>query len=517
MIAVSKIRIVWLMVFSIIITVGCKEIKTKNEVSEKEKIKLSDKQGFRPKFHFTPEKAWMNDPNGMVYYNNIYHLFYQYYPDSTVWGPMHWGHATSKDLVNWEHKQIALYPDSLGYIFSGSAIIDKNNTSGFGKNAMVAIYTYHNPKIEKNGGVDYQTQGIAYSVNEGETWVKYEGNPVIKNPGIKDFRDPKVFWNEEKNKWQMVLVAKDHVQLYESDNLKNWSKISEFRFNDMLELGVWECPDLFKLPVTGTDEQKWVLIVSHGGDNAPNGGSGTRYFVGDYDGTTFTTNQKESLWIDYGTDNYAGVTYNNVDDRRIFIGWMSNWDYATTTPTKEWRSAMTLPRELTLDKKDEKYFLRSKIVSEFSNITEKEDIEIQKNETGEIQITSLKLQQSVISFDAEVEDEIKLEFSNSLGDKYILAYNSKTGIFSTDRTQSGLVDFNDKFIQKSKQTIQIGEQEKLSFQLILDASSIEIFINDGEFVMTNQLFPKKDLTKFKIFPSKNTISNIEMLTIKSVF
>lgn len=514
----GKFKIVSLLLFSVFLTFGCKQIEPEKEVLENLEKKLSMKQKYRSKFHFTPKTAWMNDPNGLVYENGNYHLFYQYYPDSTVWGPMHWGHAVSKDLLSWEQKPIALFPDSLGYIFSGSAVIDKNNTSGFGKDAMVAIFTYHNPTIEKEGEIDFQTQGIAYSLDAGETWKKYENNPVINNPGIKDFRDPKVFWNDDKNFWQMVLVAKDHVQFYESINLKEWKKISEFRVNDNPKLGVWECPDLFKLKVKGTDEEKWVLIISHGGNSAPNGGSGTRYFVGDYDGATFSTNQKENLWIDYGTDNYAGVTYNNVEGRRIFIGWMSNWDYAQITPTNEWRSAMTLPRELILDKNGSQYIVKSKVVSELGNITENLGIEIKKSEVGEISFTNEKLQQSIVSFEAIIEEELKIELSNKIGDKFIVGYNSMTGVFYTDRTQCGIVNFSERFIHKKQQTVEIGRLEKLDIQMVLDASSIEIFINNGNFVITNQIFPREDLTEFKMLPmEKSTITNIRNQNITSLF
>lgn len=493
-------------------------VSCKNDSQNRDKTLIVQKdvvtEKYRPNFHFTPEANWMNDPNGLVYYKGYYHLFYQYYPDSTVWGPMHWGHAKSKDLLQWERRPIALYPDSLGYIFSGSAVIDKNNSAGFGKDAMVAIFTYHDPIKEKAGTIDFQTQGIAYSVDEGETWTKYDKNPVIKNPGIKDFRDPKVFWNDEKSKWQLLLVAKDHVQIYESENLKSWIKISEFRFNDNPPLGVWECPDLFKLPVEGINEQKWVLIISHGGESAPNGGSGTRYFVGDYDGTTFTTNQKESQWIDYGTDNYAGVTFNNTpDNKRIFIGWMSNWNYATVSPTEKWRSAMTLPRELSIYKQNNQYLLKSKLIDGFDAITKSAP----KNEiSGELpfKFSFKKLQQSEISFDAEIKDSLQIVLSNSKGEKYKVAYNKAPGLFTIDRINSGQVNFSENYLKSTFQTMNIGAKEKLSIKIILDASSIEIFLNNGEFVMTNQIFPNENYTHFEIHPKANL--KIENFNLKEI-
>ncbi len=492
-----------------LLMIGCKEMPKEGKAlltENKESEKIMEK--FRPQFHFTPEENWMNDPNGLVYHNGYYHLFYQYYPDDTVWGPMHWGHAKSKDLLHWEHLPIALYPDSLGYIFSGSAVVDKNNTAGFGENALVAIFTYHNPEIENKGSDRFQTQGIAYSTDGGETWDKYTGNPVLQNPGIRDFRDPKVFWNDQKSKWQMVLAAKDHVQFYESVNLKDWSLISKFGFNDDPLLGVWECPDLFKLKVDGTEEEKWVLIVSHGGESAPNGGSGTRYFVGEYDGTTFTTDQNESQWLDYGTDNYAGVTYNNTpDQKRILIGWMSNWNYATKTPTEKWRSAMTLPRELELVKKNRGYLLKSKLIDAFEKMTSL----VPANELMGVYPTGFTyedLSQSLLSLDVSIKDSLRIELSNHSGDKYVMGYEMANGTFYLDRGQAGSLDFSEPYEKTSRQTMDIGSQEKLSLQIAIDASSIEIFINDGEYVMTTQVFPKHKFTEFKILnPEKITIND----------
>jgi fructan beta-fructosidase len=505
-----------LVLIVILFSFGCRVATKTNNNSQSSNVKdsLEVVEEYRPKFHFTPEANWMNDPNGLVYYKGDYHLFYQYYPDGTVWGPMHWGHAKSKDLLKWEHLPIALFPDKLGYIFSGSAVIDKNNTAGFGKNAMVAIFTYHDPIKEKEGKIDYQTQGIAFSLDDGLTWQKYDQNPVITNPGIRDFRDPKVFWNEDKKMWQLILVAKDHVQIYDSKDLKNWVKISEFRFEDNPALGVWECPDLFKLKVNNTEEEKWVLIISHGGESAPNGGSGTRYFIGEYDGTRFTTDQKESQWIDYGTDNYAGVTFNNTpDNKRIFIGWMSNWNYATETPTVKWRSAMTLPRELELVKMEGKYLVKSKIIEQFSTKT----TDVLKEEiVGDFpyDFQYQKLQQSKISFDAEINNKLEITLSNSKKDKYIISYNKETGVFAIDRSQSGKVNFHNNFKKSSLQEMKIGIVDKLSLDLILDASSIEIFINHGEYVMTTQIFTTKDFTNFKI--NQSSISNIRNAKIESI-
>ena len=305
--------------------------------SGKDRFKFGKSTGYyqekyRPQFHFSPEKGWMNDPNGLVYFAGEYHLFYQYYPDSTVWGPMHWGHAVSKDLIRWKHLPVALYPDSLGYIFSGSAVADTSNTSGLGTKInppLVAIFTYHNPESEKSGSNTFENQGIAFSIDKGRTWTKYHNNPVLKNPGIKDFRDPRVIWHEQTGKWIMILAAHDRVMIYSSPDLKSWSFESQFGEKAGAHGGVWECPDLFPLKISGQHQIKWVMLVSIN-PGGPNGGSATQYFTGEFDGHNFVPDNTDEKWIDWGPDNYAGSTWSEIpltDGRRIFLGWMSNWQY----------------------------------------------------------------------------------------------------------------------------------------------------------------------------------------------
>ncbi len=481
------------------------------------------KELYRPQFHFSPEKKWMNDPNGMLFYKGTYHLFYQYYPEDIVWGPMHWGHATSPDLIHWQHKKIALYPDSLGLIFSGSAVMDVNNTSGLGTKEnppMIAIFTYHNMEFEKAGKVNTQTQGLAYSLDEGETWKKYEGNPIINNFVLRDFRDPKVFWNENSKIWNLVLVAGDRAQFYTSKNLINWNLESEFGQNSGAHGGVWECPDLFKLKVEGTQEEKWVLIVSIN-PGAPNGGSATQYFVGDFDGKLFTTSQKETKWVDYGTDNYAGVTYNDVPNgERIFLGWMSNWNYARNTPTTNWRSAMTLPRTLSLSTIKGDYVLQSKPVSQFNQqlTTEfsKEKIKIKKG--SEKSLNYPNFNQSQIQFKAENKN-LKLVFSNVENDSLVLNYDAQKQQFSIDRRQSGKVDFEKSFGEKTHTTPTPNLISKsIDFQIILDWSSIEIFLNGGIYTFTEQIFPNQPYTKLTIQSIDNQeINNLKIDAIKRIW
>ena len=466
------------------------------------------KEPFRPQFHFSPEKKWMNDPNGMVYYKGIYHLFYQYYPDGIVWGPMHWGHATSSDLINWEHKKIALFPDKLGLIFSGSAVVDLKNTSGLGTletPPMVAIFTYHNMEGEKLGRKDFQTQGLAYSLDEGNSWQKYKGNPIIRNSNQKDFRDPKAFWNAETNLWNLVLVAGDHAQFYTSKNLINWEFESEFGKNAGAHGGVWECPDIFKLKVADSNEEKWVLLISIN-PGAPNGGSGTQYFIGDYDGKSFKTNQKDIKWIDHGTDNYAGVTYNSApNNKRIFIGWMSNWNYATKTPTKNWRSAMTLPRELSLLKINTDYVLKSEPVIQLQKQLKQDYsnklIALKANEKTVINYDNFN--QSEIKFTGENKD-LKLVFSNEEKDSLTIEYNALQKTFSIDRRHSGIVNFEGTFgKQIHKTAVPNLISNTIDYQIIMDWSSIEIFINGGIYSFTEQIFPNKPYTKLAVKSNEN--------------
>ncbi|MEY2669922.1 MAG: Levanase precursor [Bacteroidota bacterium] len=486
-------------------------------ISSKEIITVDSnqyyKEPFRPQFHFSPEKKWMNDPNGMLFYKGTYHLFYQYYPEDIVWGPMHWGHATSTDLIHWQHKKIALFPDQLGLIFSGSAVMDTYNTSGLGTKEnppMIAVFTYHNMEFEKAGKINTQTQGLAYSLDEGETWTKYQANPIINNTTLRDFRDPKVFWNNDTKLWNLVLVAGDRAQFYTSKNLINWNLESEFGQNKGAHGGVWECPDLFKLKINGTQEEKWVLLVSIN-PGAPNGGSATQYFVGDFDGKTFTSSQKETKWVDYGTDNYAGVTYNNAPNgERIFLGWMSNWNYARDTPTTNWRSAMTLPRTLSLSTIKEDYVLQSKPIpqleKQLTTDYKKEVITLHKG--GEKSFAYPNFNQSQIQFKAENKN-LKLVFSNEANDLLVLHYDAQNQTFAIDRTHSGKVDFEKSFGEKIHTTPTPNLISKnIDFQIIMDWSSIEIFLNGGVYSFTEQIFPNQPYTKL-------TIQSVESQEIKN--
>ncbi len=489
---------------------------------------------YRPSFHFSPKKGWMNDPNGMFYKNGYYHLFFQHYPDSNIWGPMHWGHAISTDMITWTEKPIALYPDEKGYIFSGSAVVDEKNTSGFGtleNPPIVAMFTYHDMVKEKAGVINYQSQGIAYSLNEGLTWTKYEQNPVIANPNIKDFRDPKVTRDAKHQQWLMVLAAGDKIFIYTSKNLKEWKKLSEFGRRIGAHGGVWECPDFFPMIVEGSDDYKWVLLqsINPGG---PNGGSATQYFVGDFDGekfsldTTFAQdlNEKKAFWLDYGRDNYAGVTFSNIseiDGRKLFIGWMSNWDYAQKVPTNKWRSSMTVARELKLLKENNKYRVTSFPVKELKNYTSKtikKDILKINKETNIADESLVNFSSLDISFTMKdlKEDVYTFSFSNASNNSISFGINKKEKYFFIDRKNSGVVSFSDNFSNKISKAPFSNDFDKVEVRVIVDKTSIEVFYDNGKTVMTEIFFTEKPIQTFSVNKEKFnfTIENLIINQLK---
>ena len=484
---------------------GIKEIKQSNE------FEFEYNEKYRPQFHFSPEHGWMNDPNGMVYLDGEYHLFYQYNPYGSMWGNMHWGHAVSTDLNSWTYLPTAIAPDSLGAIFSGSAVIDVNNTAGFGKNAMVAIYT-------SAGRV--QSQSIAYSTDKGRTFTKYEGNPVIPNPGIPDFRDPKVFWHNESNQWIMSLATKQTITFYGSANLKSWTRLSEFGDGIGSHGGVWECPDLVSLDYNG--KTKWVLLVSIN-PGGPNGGSATQYFIGDFDGKTFRADALPyPLWMDYGRDNYAGVTWSNIpenDGRKIFMGWMSNWDYANNVPTKNFRSAMTVARELKIANNGKHLVVSNYPVSETKTLraleSAKKDVVVEKEVvlsnlldknkgTYEIEMTLKPQNAGIFGFILQNSKNEELEFR----------FDMTTGFFSIHRHKSGLVDFEGRFA--AGMNAPLVKKDAYKVRVLVDKASAEIFINEGELALTTIFFPTEVMNKLKFYTKEGKFSaeHIKIYQIK---
>ncbi|GAB3992277.1 glycoside hydrolase family 32 protein [Spirosoma daeguense] len=472
----------------------------------------------RPRFHFTPKAHWMNDPNGMVYYKGTYHLFFQYYPKASVWGPMHWGHATSKDMVNWQEQPIALYPDSLGWIFSGSAVVDVNNTSGFGKNGqspLVAIFTHHNDKLEKQKSTKFQYQSIAYSLDEGKTWMKYKGNPVVKNPGIVDFRDPKVRWYEPKKKWIMTIAAKDRVTFYSSPDLKSWSKESDFGSDLGAHGGVWECPDLF--PLTHNGKQAWVLLVSIN-PGGPNGGSATQYFVGDFNGKHFKPYTKKTKWMDFGTDNYAGVTFANTGNRVVLMGWMSNWQYAQKVPTPTWRSATTVPRELGLQEVNGELLLTSTPVKELNVLEGKATSQNQLNVKGTYDLTAKignRNDTYKLILTALATRDFSIVLANDRGEEVVVGYDKGANTYYIDRTKSGKIDFEKGFAKRITSP-RLSTDKNLSLTILVDVASVELFADKGLGVMTSIFFPNQNLNKVAIKSTEGiTISNLTYSPIKA--
>lgn len=460
-------------------------------------IKMNKVEKFRPEIHFSPEKHWINDPNGLVFYKGEYHLFYQYHPQSTVWGPMHWGHAISKDLVTWEEKPIALYPDELGAIFSGSAVVDWNNTSGLQtgeEKVLVAIFTHH--------GEDNEKQSIAYSNDCGRTWVKYSGNPVIVNPGLKDFRDPKVFWHEGTSQWIMSLACGDHIRFYGSPNLLEWEHLSSFGETYGTHGGVWECPDLLHLQVEGEEEKKWVLIVSLN-PGGPNGGSAIQYFTGEFDGRTFVTDQKESdvKWADWGRDFYAAVTWSGVEEP-TWVGWMSNWQYANQTPTDEFRGAMSIPRTLSLIKREAEYFLIQRPIE-----LKEENVLERANECLE----EIKVDVPSGAYIFEMNLENAPSFTIELGGLK-LAFDKRAKEFRIDRTNSGFIDFSEHFA-----SVDVMPLEKVEdMTIIADRTSIEVFINGGSAVMTETFYPVNAISEMTIRSGTGEPINAKQIKVKRI-
>lgn len=439
----------------------------------------------RPLSHYSVEKGWMNDPNGLVYFDGTYHLYHQFHPFDIKFGPMHWGHAVSKDLIKWDKMNTALFPDELGVIFSGSMVVDIKNTSGFGKDGktpFVAVFTHH---LEKNGTVT-QSQSIAYSLDNGSTFTKYEGNPVITYDKGPDFRDPKVFWHEESNKWVMICVAGKHAVFYGSENLKKWTELSTFNEATGTEETIWECPDLIKIKTEDASIEKWALLYSV---NAPDGSYfGMRYFVGEFDGTTFTAETKKSpvLLIDYGYDNYAAVTFNGVSDRTLLMGWMNCWHYADKVPADDFRGSMIIPRELFLRECGEEYIIVQKLCRELDN-------KFKLSESYKGKIIEAEVPQKPFRLKTIWNDSGALKIL--AGEQiFVISVDAVNGIITVDRRGCGHEELGATFYRTYTATL----HEKLrstDIDIFVDTTSVEILAGRGEQAITLQVFPDKPFDK----------------------
>lgn len=440
--------------------------------SRKENNQMKYTEQYRPQIHFSPATNWTNDPNGLVYHEGEYHLFFQYNPYGDTWGHMSWGHAVSKDLIHWEQLPVALtkYQDAATgdstMIFSGTVVVDKNNSAGFGNNAMIAIYTSH---VHKNNEAVVQHQSLAYSNDKGRTWKRYDKNPIL-DIQRKDFRDPKVFWYEPQQKWVMALVVPDvhKVQLYSSANLKEWKLMSEFGNAGDRER-IWECPDLFELPIEN-GKTKWVLSLS---GSHPQGKDfvGMQYFVGDFDGNSFIAQDTTTRYLDFGKDFYAGIVFNNLD-KKVMLGWVNNWTYANQVPTSPWRGAFSLPRELSLAEVDNHYELRQQPV----DLTG-----LRKSELNSLENISEPIELHV----ELVDSESGLKVSTSNGNQLVIGIDNFRQLY-VDRTKSGRVDFQSQFagIEKSPSL----KEGTVRLHIFIDQSIIEIFASGGEVTMCEQFF-----------------------------
>lgn len=477
---------------------------------------------YRPVYHHTPLYGWMNDPNGMVYKDGEYHLYFQYNPYGSKWGNMHWGHSVSTDLIHWNHLKPAIARDTLGHIFSGSTVVDKNNTAGYGDNALIALYT---SASDEHG----QIQCMAYSTDDGRTYTKYEKNPVLLPfDGLKDFRDPKVFWYEPDKKWVMIVSADKEMRFYASQNLKDWEYMSAFGKGYGAQPNQFECPDFIQLPVDGDkNKMKWVMLVNIN-PGCMFGGSATEYFVGDFDGKEFTCDTKPETvkWLDYGKDHYAAVCISNTGERIISIPWMSNWQYANVTPIRQYRGANGLPRELSLYTKDGQIYVAADVVKEvealrkdtrsFDPITVKDEYKIdeivpQTDGAYELEMDITPNTSGVAGFD----------LMNAKGEVAKIYLDMKSGKLVMDRTASGLVAFGEKSEPHAKETddhrktmsvnyqndfalgtwapLSLCEGKTYHLNVFVDKCSVEIFVDGGRIAMTNLVFPTEPYNTLRFY------------------
>ena len=490
---------------------------------------------YRPVYHHTPLYGWMNDPNGMVYKDGEYHLYFQYNPYGSKWGNMHWGHSVSTDLIHWNHLKPAIARDTLGHIFSGSTVVDKNNTAGYGDNALIALYT---SASDEHG----QIQCMAYSTDDGRTYTKYEKNPVLLPfDGLKDFRDPKVFWYEPDKKWVMIVSADKEMRFYASQNLKDWEYMSAFGKGYGAQPNQFECPDFIQLPVDGDkNKMKWVMLVNIN-PGCMFGGSATEYFVGDFDGKEFTCDTKPETvkWLDYGKDHYAAVCISNTGERIISIPWMSNWQYANVTPIRQYRGANGLPRELSLYTKDGQIYVAADVVKEvealrkdtrsFDPITVKDEYKIdeivpQTDGAYELEMDITPNTSGVAGFD----------LMNAKGEVAKIYLDMKSGKLVMDRTASGLVAFGEKSEPHAKETddhrktmsvnyqndfalgtwapLSLCEGKTYHLNVFVDKCSVEIFVDGGRIAMTNLVFPTEPYNTLRFYTEggETQVSNMKV-------
>lgn len=483
-----------------------------NDITMADTFDVKNTDYYRPIYHHTPLYGWMNDANGLVYKDGEYHLYFQYNPYGSKWGNMHWGHSVSTDLIHWQHLKPAIARDTLGHIFSGSTVVDKFNSAGYGKDAIIAFYT---SASDKHG----QIQCMAYSTDNGRTYTKYEKNPILTPfDGLKDFRDPKVFWYAPAKKWYMIVSADKNMRFYSSENLKDWTYLSQFGEGYGVQPNQFECPDFIQLPVDGNkDNMKWVMIVNIN-PGCMFGGSATEYFVGDFDGKEFKCDNDKTVtkWLDYGKDHYATVCFSNTGDRTIAVPWMSNWQYANVTPIRQHRGANALPRELSLYTKDGEIYMAANAVKET------EALRKETNKVNDITLNGEKVIDNIVNNNEgafEIEMDVTpgnaniagFDLMNTKGEKTKIYLDLKSGRIVMDRTESGLTKFGEKSEPHFKENHERRKTESVNYvndfalgtwaplslcegktyhlNVFVDKCSVEIFVDGGRIAMTNLVFP----------------------------
>ena len=502
-----------------------KEAITWQSLQLSDSFDTSKKDYYHPSYHHTPPYGWMNDPNGMFYKDGTYHLYYQYNPFGSKWGNMYWGHATSRDLIHWQTHEPALARDTLGHIFSGSAVIDRMGTAGFGKDAILAYYTAH----RSLGVKQWQAQCLAYSTDNGMTYTKYQGNPILTPfDGVADFRDPKVFWYAPREAWYMIVSADKEMRFYQSEDLKKWNYVSAFGEGYGARPNQFECPDFFELPMPETGERKWVMLVNIN-PGCPFGGSATEYFIGTFDGETFTPDTKPEVarWLDFGKDHYAFVTFHGVKERILGMPWTSNWQYANVTPFKQSRGMNGLPRELFLFSSAGRSYVGSRPAREVTTLRREQILQPDLMLRDSVLFSNL-MKDYAGDFELELEftpdpavERVGFTLLNEEGDSLPVYLDMKQGRVVMDRTRSGITDFGEKATPHERESGDWRQREGLNYhndfalstwaplelcvrrsyrlRLFIDRSLAELFVEDGRIAMTNLIFPHSPYTSLRLF------------------
>lgn len=497
-----------------------------------EKLILSDtfdtskRDYYHPAYHYTPDYGWMNDPNGLIYHEGVYHLYYQFNPFGSKWGNMCWGHATTRDFIHWTHETPALRRDTLGHIFSGSTILDCEGIAGFGQGAILAYYTTH----QMREGKQWQAQCLAYSTDGGYTYTKYKGNPILTpSDGVVDFRDPKVFWYAPTKQWYMIVSADKEMRFFRSHDLKSWEYVSAFGEGYGARPSQFECPDFFELPMEGTNEKKWVMLVNIN-PGCPFGGSATEYFVGSFDGQLFTPDMDAEIarWLDFGKDHYAFVTFHNVKGRTLGLPWVSNWQYANVTPFRQSRGMNGLPRELFLFSQHGRSYVGARPAREVTALRKStQTLSLPPRFTDSVMLSSA-FQGYEDSFELEITlapargvQRVGIVLSNASGDRLPIYLDLNRRRVVMDRTESGLTDFGQLSTPHERETSDWRTSEGINYKndfalatwaplelcagttyklrLFFDRSVAELFVDEGRIAMTNLVFPHAPYTTLSVF------------------